>query len=145
MMFQVLTEWEERSAVEIARNEPFSGWTKTFTDPLLCATIVDRPSDGAKSSRRNRSRRERNCITVSEKLDRVKSTTSRRDGKQPCMAIIVRSRRRLTTGVDADSNGWGHLAIVGRGGDAVGILRCGSRGAVGCLRWGHRGCGGRLC
>jgi DNA replication protein DnaC len=23
-------------------NEPFSGWTKTFTDPRLCAAIVDR-------------------------------------------------------------------------------------------------------
>jgi len=26
----------------IASNEPFSGWTKTFTDPRLCAAIVDR-------------------------------------------------------------------------------------------------------
>jgi DNA replication protein DnaC len=26
----------------IATNEPFSGWTKTFTDPRLCAAIVDR-------------------------------------------------------------------------------------------------------
>jgi len=37
-----LTEREERSAVAIASNEPFSGWTKTFTDPRLCAAIVDR-------------------------------------------------------------------------------------------------------
>lgn len=22
--------------------EPFSGWTKTFTDPRLCAAIIDR-------------------------------------------------------------------------------------------------------
>jgi DNA replication protein DnaC len=28
--------------VAIASNEPFSGWTKTFTDPRLCAAIVDR-------------------------------------------------------------------------------------------------------
>jgi len=27
-----------------ASNEAFSGWTKTFTDPRLCAAIVDRPS-----------------------------------------------------------------------------------------------------
>jgi DNA replication protein DnaC len=40
LLFQVLTEREERSA--IASNEPFSGWTKTFTDPRLCAAIVDR-------------------------------------------------------------------------------------------------------
>ncbi len=26
----------------IASNEAFSGWTKTFTDPRLCAAIVDR-------------------------------------------------------------------------------------------------------
>ena len=31
-----------RSAVAIASNEPFSSWTKTFTDPRLCAAIVDR-------------------------------------------------------------------------------------------------------
>ena len=33
---------ERRSAVAIDSNEPFSGWTKTFTDPRLCAAIVDR-------------------------------------------------------------------------------------------------------
>jgi DNA replication protein DnaC len=42
LLFQVLTEREERSAVAIASDEPFSGWTKTFTDPRLCAAIVDR-------------------------------------------------------------------------------------------------------
>jgi DNA replication protein DnaC len=42
LLFQVLTERVERSAVAIASNEPFSGWTKTFTDPRLCAAIVDR-------------------------------------------------------------------------------------------------------
>jgi DNA replication protein DnaC len=42
LLFQVLTEREERSAVAIASNESFSGWTKTFTDPRLCAAIVDR-------------------------------------------------------------------------------------------------------
>jgi DNA replication protein DnaC len=42
LLFQVLTEREERCAVAIASNEPFSSWTKTFTDPRLCAAIVDR-------------------------------------------------------------------------------------------------------
>jgi hypothetical protein len=42
LLFQVLTEREERSAIAIASNEPFSSWTKTFTDPRLCAVIVDR-------------------------------------------------------------------------------------------------------
>ena len=43
LLFQVLTEREEKTAIAIASNEPFSGWTKTFTDPRLCAAIVDRP------------------------------------------------------------------------------------------------------
>ena len=42
LLFQVLAEREERSAIAIASNEPFSAWTKTFTDPRLCAAIVDR-------------------------------------------------------------------------------------------------------
>ena len=42
MLFQVLTEREETASVAIACNESFSGWTKTFTDPRLCAAIVDR-------------------------------------------------------------------------------------------------------
>jgi DNA replication protein DnaC len=40
LLFQVLTEREEKCAITIASNEPFSGWTKTFTDPRLCAAIV---------------------------------------------------------------------------------------------------------
>lgn len=42
MLFQVLTEREETASVAIASNESFSGWTNTFTDPRLCAAIVDR-------------------------------------------------------------------------------------------------------
>jgi len=38
------TQREERNAIAIASNEPFSGWTKTFTDPRLCAGILDRPT-----------------------------------------------------------------------------------------------------
>ena len=37
-----MTEREEKNSVAIASNESFSGWTKTFTDPRLCAAIVDR-------------------------------------------------------------------------------------------------------
>jgi DNA replication protein DnaC len=46
LMFQVLTEREETNSVAIASNESFSGWTKTFTDPRLCAAIVDRLTFG---------------------------------------------------------------------------------------------------
>ncbi|MGW0191757.1 IS21-like element helper ATPase IstB, partial [Streptomyces sp. NPDC003362] len=42
LLFQVLTEREERNSVAIASNESFGGWTKTFTDPRLCAATVDR-------------------------------------------------------------------------------------------------------
>lgn len=42
LLFQVLTEREEKASVAIASNESFSGWTKTFTDPRLCVAIVDR-------------------------------------------------------------------------------------------------------
>jgi DNA replication protein DnaC len=46
LLFQVLTEREERNSIAIASNESFSGWTKTFTDPRLCAAIVDRLTFG---------------------------------------------------------------------------------------------------
>jgi hypothetical protein len=41
LLFQVLTERQENN-VAIASNESFSGWTKTSTDPRLCADTVDR-------------------------------------------------------------------------------------------------------
>jgi DNA replication protein DnaC len=46
LLFQVFTEREEKNAIAIASNESFSGWTKTFTDPRLCAAIVDRLTFG---------------------------------------------------------------------------------------------------
>ncbi|MFD9123030.1 IS21-like element helper ATPase IstB [Streptomyces bottropensis] len=46
LLFQVLTEREEKNSVAIAANESFGGWTKTFTDPRLCAAIVDRITFG---------------------------------------------------------------------------------------------------
>lgn len=48
LLFQVLTEREEKNSVAIASNESFSGWTKTktFTGPRLCAAIVDRLTFG---------------------------------------------------------------------------------------------------
>ncbi len=46
LLFQVLTEREEKNSVAVASNESFSGWPKTFTDPGLCAAIVDRLTFG---------------------------------------------------------------------------------------------------
>jgi len=42
LLFQVFTEREERRAIAIASNAPFSEWKQTFTDPRLCSAIVDR-------------------------------------------------------------------------------------------------------
>ncbi|MGV1035511.1 MAG: IS21-like element helper ATPase IstB [Candidatus Nanopelagicales bacterium] len=46
LLFQFLTEREGKNSIAIASNESFSGWTKTFTDPRLCAAIVDRLTFG---------------------------------------------------------------------------------------------------
>ncbi len=48
LLFQVLTECEEKNSVAIASNEAFSGWSNTFPEPRLCAAIVDRPTFGGR-------------------------------------------------------------------------------------------------
>lgn len=42
LLFQVLTEREERASIAVATNAPFSEWGTTFTDPRLAAAVVDR-------------------------------------------------------------------------------------------------------
>lgn len=42
LLFQVLTEREERASIAVATNAPFSEWGSTFTDPRLAAAVVDR-------------------------------------------------------------------------------------------------------
>lgn len=42
LLFQVLTEREERASVAVASNAPFSEWGQTFVDPRLAAAVVDR-------------------------------------------------------------------------------------------------------
>jgi DNA replication protein DnaC len=42
LLFQVITEREERASIAVATNAPFSEWGQTFTDPRLAAAIVDR-------------------------------------------------------------------------------------------------------
>lgn len=42
LLFQVLTERDERASVAVATNAPFSEWANTFSDPRLCAAIIDR-------------------------------------------------------------------------------------------------------
>lgn len=83
LLFQVLTEREERSAIAIASNEPFSGWTKTFTDPRLCAAIVDRLTfagqiieTGTASYRLAHARRQQHSATKTERPPGRRTTTA---------------------------------------------------------------------
>lgn len=42
LLFQVLTERDEKSSVAIASNLPFSEWGQIITDPRLVAAVIDR-------------------------------------------------------------------------------------------------------
>ena len=80
-LFQVLTECEERSAVAIASNEPFSCWTETFTDPRLCAAIVDRLTFAGQTIETG---------TASYRLARARALK----GKSSCPRDTVPARRK---------------------------------------------------
>jgi IstB-like ATP binding protein len=51
LLFQVLTEREEKNSMAIASNENFSGWTKTFTDPGSARPSSTASPSAATSSR----------------------------------------------------------------------------------------------
>jgi DNA replication protein DnaC len=42
LLFQIITEREERASIAIATNLPYSEWGAVFPDPRLVAAIVDR-------------------------------------------------------------------------------------------------------
>jgi hypothetical protein len=42
LLFQVLTERDERASIAVASNAPLSEWGQTFTDPRLAGAVVDR-------------------------------------------------------------------------------------------------------
>lgn len=42
LLFQIITEREERASIAIATSLPFSEWGSVFPNPLLAAAIVDR-------------------------------------------------------------------------------------------------------
>ena len=42
LLFQILTEREEKSSIALASNLPFSEWGQVIPDPRLAAAIVDR-------------------------------------------------------------------------------------------------------
>jgi DNA replication protein DnaC len=47
LLFQVISERAERSAVMITTNLPFSEWTQVFTNARLCKALLDRLTDRA--------------------------------------------------------------------------------------------------
>ena len=68
LLFQVLTEREERASVAVASNAPFSEWGQTFADSRLAAAVVDRLTfkahiieTGSESYRLRLSRAGRRC------------------------------------------------------------------------------------
>ena len=42
LLFQIITERDERASIAIGTNLPFSEWGAVFPDPRLVAAIVDR-------------------------------------------------------------------------------------------------------
>jgi DNA replication protein DnaC len=42
LLFQTITDRDERASIACASNAPFSDWGRTFTDPRLAAAVVDR-------------------------------------------------------------------------------------------------------
>ncbi len=42
LLFQILTDREEKPSIALASNLPFSEWGQVITDPRLVAAIVDR-------------------------------------------------------------------------------------------------------
>ena len=66
LLFQVFTEREEKASIAIASNAAFSEWARTFTDPRLCAAIVDRLTFQA------------NIIETGTQSYRLKTTRKRR-------------------------------------------------------------------
>jgi len=42
MLFQIMTEREEKASIALASNLPFSEWGQVFPDPRLVAAVVDR-------------------------------------------------------------------------------------------------------
>lgn len=66
LVFQVLTERNERLSLIVTTNQPFAEWTGVFPDPRLCRAIVDRLTHratiidtGTESGRLSEARRRR--------------------------------------------------------------------------------------
>jgi DNA replication protein DnaC len=69
LLFQILTEREERSSIVTATNLPFSEWGKVITDARLVAAIIDRLTFNA------------HIIQTGTESYRLKSTQAKRRAK----------------------------------------------------------------
>jgi len=49
LLFQIITEREEKASIATATNLPFSEWGTVFPDPRLVAAIVDRVTFNARA------------------------------------------------------------------------------------------------
>jgi len=74
LLFQIITEREERASIAIATNLPFSEWGAVFPDPRLVAAIVDRVTFNAHILETG---------TQSYRLRTSKTTNSRKQGRPP--------------------------------------------------------------
>jgi DNA replication protein DnaC len=66
LLFQILTEREEKASIAVASNLPFSEWGQVITDPRLVAAIVDRVTFKA------------HILQTGSASYRLRTTTSRR-------------------------------------------------------------------
>ena len=89
LLFQVLTEREERSSVATASNSPFSEWGRTFADPRLAAAVVDRLTfhahivETGTESYRLRSTRTNRSTRTKDRAQRQGTTTASDQEDQP--------------------------------------------------------------
>jgi DNA replication protein DnaC len=71
LLFQVITEREEKASIACATNAPFSEWGRTFADPRLAAAVVDRLTFHA------------HIIATGTDSYRLRTSRARKEGKTP--------------------------------------------------------------
>src|SRR3954447_25823749 len=71
LLFQILTEREEKASIAVASNLPFSEWGSVIPDPRLVAAIVDRATFNA------------HILETGTKSYRLRTTRSRRASCPP--------------------------------------------------------------
>ena len=83
LLFQILTEREEKASVATASNLPFSEWGQVIGDPRLVAAIVDRMTFSA------------HIIETGTESFRLRSTKAKRATKASLISAPAAARRWL--------------------------------------------------